>query len=156
MQYARIKEYKKDPHTGDIILIASPTDETGKPIYVTPEGGENIQVRLSQDGLQKLIREELPTEEKRIQEVLDKIHEIRIKRSLNLDAIDKAIETLTTNADTAFDGCQNKTDISKVRSMFLTKIALMSQKRFITKFAIQEESELSLQLAKLRQSTQSE
>jgi len=156
MYQARIKSYSKDKSTKEIILIAYPIDEQGKPINVTPEGGEEIHIRLSQEGLQKLIREELPTEEKRIQEILDKIHEIRLKCALNLEAINTEVEAIKNGADAAFNACQNKNDVFKVRGLYLTKIGLITQKRHLSRLAIQEESELSLQLAKLRQGTQSD
>jgi hypothetical protein len=163
MQYARIKSYRKDPNTNDIILISILTDEQGKPILDnSPANPSNIgteqeiDVRLSQDGLQKLIREELPTEDKRIQEVLDKIHSIRTKCALNLETIAKEIEAINDESKKEFDKCVNKNDILKTRSLYLTKISLITQKRHLSRLAIQEESELGLQLAKLRKPSQSE
>lgn len=144
MQQARIDKYLKDSSTGDIVLHAYLTDELGKPI----EG--EITVRLSQDALQKLIREELPTEENRIQELLDKIHKIRTERLLNIENIDKRIEELNTSAGTAFDNCVDKVDVLRMMAKFRTQISLITQKRHISKFGVQEESELGLQLAKLR------
>jgi hypothetical protein len=156
MQYARISSYRKDSNTKDIILVGNVTDEQGKPIIDTSGTGmASIEIRLSQEGLQKLIREELPTEDKRIQEILDKIHEIRMKCALNLEAINTELEDIKKGADAAFNACQNKNDVFKVRGLYLTKIGLVTQKRHLSRLAIQEESELSLQLAKLRQ-TQSE
>lgn len=157
MQYARINSYRKDPNTNDIILVSNITDENGKPIVDTGISDVGtIEIRLSQDGLQKLIREELPTEEKRIQEVLDKIHAIRTKCALNLESIDKEIESINDEAKKEFDKCMNKNDILKTRSLYLTKISLITQKRHLSRLAIQEESELGLQLAKLRKPSQSE
>lgn len=152
MQFARIKGYTKDPSTGDIVLVAYPIDEEGKPINTTPEGGEEMTIRLSQDALQKLIREEMPTEEKRIQELLDKIHKIRTERVLNVVKIDERIEKLHDDANADFDKCKTKLEIMKVSASYRFQISLLTQKRHVARFSIQEESGLSLQLAKLRAS----
>lgn len=144
-QFARTDSYKKDETTKDIILHANITDEIGKPI-----GGE-IEVRLSQDALQKLIREEVPpTEETRIQGLLDKIHKIRTERVLNVEKIDKRIEELHDNVDKDFQACINKIEVMKVYNSYKIQISLLTQKRHLARFSIQEESDLSLQLAKLR------
>jgi hypothetical protein len=164
MYQARIKSYSKDESTKELILLAYLIDEHGKPLdplAMSSDGSGEIRetevsVRLSLEGLQKLIREELPTEEKRIQEILDKIHEIRLKCALNLEAINTEVEAIKDGADAAFNACQNKNDVFKVRGLYLTKIGLITQKRHLSRLAIQEESELSLQLAKLRQGTQSD
>ena len=149
-QFARTDSYKKDPTTHDIILHANITDEMGKPI-----GGE-IEVRLSQDALQKLIREEVPqTEETRIQELLDKIHKIRTERVLSVEKIDKRIEELHDGVTNAFKACLDKIDVMKIHNSYKIEIALLTQKRHIARFSIQEESDLSLQLAKLRAKTDS-
>jgi hypothetical protein len=146
-QFARIDRYVKDEATKDIILHANITDEMGKPI-----GGE-VEVSLSKDALQKLIREEMPTEDKRIQELLDKIHGIRTERVLSVEKIDGRIEELHKNVSDAFNACKDKLDIMKVHNSYKIEIALLTQKRHIARFSIQEESDLSLQLAKLRAKT---
>lgn len=92
----------------------------------------------------------MPTEEQRIQEVLDLIHKIRKDRSLNIEEIDKEIESLKDQAKKDFDSCAKIIDVKKVEGRFKTQISLLAQKRFITKFGAQEESELGLKLAKLR------
>lgn len=152
MHTARVKGYTKDPSTGDIILVAYPTDEEGKPINITPEGGENWTISLSQDALQKLIREEMPTEEKIIQELLDKIHGIRTERVLNVLKIDERIEDLQKKANIDFAACKNKFEVMKTAGAYRFQISLLTQKRHVARFSIQEESELSLRLAKLRAS----
>lgn len=150
MQFARIKAYKKDPNTSDIILIANLTDTDGKPMMV--EGNQNdVEIRFSQDGLQKLIREELPTEEKRTQELLDKIHKIRTDRVMTVEAIDKQINEIMKDAKDDFNQCQDKLDIAKTMNIYKVKQLCMSQKRLLSKFAMHEESELSMQLTKLKQ-----
>lgn len=156
MQSARVKGYTKDPSTGDIILVAFPTDEEGKPINITPEGGENIQIRFSQDALQKLIVEEMPTEEKRIQELLDRIHKIRTERVLNVVKIDERIEKLTKDADAEFKACSTKLEVMRLAGAYRFQISLLTQKRHLARFSIQEESDLSLQLAKIRAKANSE
>ena len=46
LQFARIKAYKKDQNTGDIILIANTTDTDGKPLMA--EGDINdVEIRFS-------------------------------------------------------------------------------------------------------------
>lgn len=154
MQFARIKAYRKDPNTGDIILVANVTDEDGKPIVDTSGTGmADIDIRFSQDSLQKLIREELPTEEKRIQEVLDKIHQLRVKRGLFVEDIDKQVQKLIDDCENDFNGCNDKIEIAKMSAIYRTKLAAFGAKRLLAKYAMHEESELSLQLTKLRQST---
>jgi hypothetical protein len=154
LQFAKIKAYKKDPNTNDIILIANITDTDGKPLLA--EGDLNdVEIRFSQEGLQKLIREELPTEEKRIQELLDKIHKIRTDRVMTVEKIDGEIEKIMKDAKNDFNGCQNKLDIAKTMNIYKVKQLCMSQKRLLSKFAMHEESELSMQLTKLRQSNSS-
>jgi len=151
MQYSRIKAYKKDPNTGDIILIANLTDVDGKPMIV--EGDANdVQIRFSQEGLQKLIREELPTEEKRIQELLDKIHKIRTDRVMTVEKIDGEIEEMMKDAKTDFTNCADKLEIAKTMNIYKIKMLGLGQKRLLSKFAMHEESELSYQLTKIRQS----
>jgi hypothetical protein len=53
-------------------------------------------------------------------------------------------------AEKKFDACKTGTDVKKVEAMFRAKLAVLTQKRYLAKFSIQEESELSLQLAKLQ------
>lgn len=152
LQFARIKAYKKDQNTGDIILIANTTDTDGKPLMA--EGDINdVEIRFSQEGLQKLIREELPTEEKRVQEVLDKIHKIRTDRVMTVEKIDKEIQKLMDDAKTDFDACKDKMDIAKTMNIYKVRLLGLGQKRLLSKFAMHEESELSYQLTKLKQST---
>ena len=154
LQFAKIKAYKKDPNTEDIVLIANITDLDGKPLLV--EGNQNdVEIRFSQDGLQKLIREELPTEEKRIQEILDKIHKLRLDRVLNIESIDKGIEKIRDEAVNDFTGCSDKLDIAKMSAIYRVKLLALAQKRLLSKSAMHEESELSYQLTKLRQSNSS-
>jgi hypothetical protein len=152
MQFARIKGYKKDLNTGDIILIANVTDTDGKPLIDTSGTGmADIEIRFSQEGLQKLIREELPTEEQRMQEILDKIHQIRVNRVLNIEKMDDAIEEIKKNAEKDFTNCNDKIEIMRMSAIYRVKLLASAQKRLLSKFSMQEESELSLQLTKLRQ-----
>jgi hypothetical protein len=152
MNYARIKAYRKDPNTGDIILIANLIDADGKPIIV--EGDANdVDIRFSQEGLQKLIREELPTEEKRIQDLLDKIHKIRTDRVMTVEKIDSEIEEMMKDAKDDFTNCADKLEIAKVMNIYKIKMLGLGQKRLLSKFAMHEESELSYQLTKIRQSS---
>ena len=150
MQFAHIKAYKKDPNTDDIILIANLTDADGKPMLANDDSFD-VEIRFSQEGLQKLIREELPTEEKRIQELLDKVHKIRTDRILSVEKIDGEIQKVMDDAKKDFVACQSKIDVSKTSAAFRVRLAALGQKRLLSKFSIQEESELSLQLTKLRQ-----
>lgn len=154
LQFARIKAYRKDPNTSDIILVANLTDVDGKPA-ITEGDVNDVEIRFSQDGLQKLIREELPTEEKKIQELLDKIHKLRQNRILSVEKIDDEIQKIMNDSKSDFDSCHDKIDIMKVSSIYRVKLLGLGQKRLLSKFAIHEESELSLQLTKLRQSSQS-
>jgi hypothetical protein len=143
---ARADSYKKDESTKDIILHAFPIDEQGKPILE----GKDIEVRLSQDAIQKLIREEIPTEEKRIQELLDQIHEIKKNRLKELGTMDERIKELQKDAESKIGGATDKLEVMRYKVLFQTYTQLLSQRRFVAKFTIQEESELSLELAKLR------
>lgn len=146
MLTARIKEYRKDPTTSDTVLIANITDADGKPTE------ETVEIHLSQEGFQKLIREALPTEEQRIQEALDKIHNLRMTRILSVDKIDAGIEKLMKDAHDDFTNCHDKVEIERTNSIYRVKLLALGQKRLLSKFAMHEESELSLQLTKLRQS----
>jgi hypothetical protein len=145
MLTARIKEYKKDPTTSDTVLIANITDADGKPTE------ETVEIHLSQEGFQKLIREALPTEEQRIQEALDKIHKLRMTRVLSVEKIDEGIETLMKECHDEFTNCIDKVEIERTNSIYRVKLLALGQKRLLSKFAMHEESELSLQLTKLRQ-----
>ena len=142
---ARIKEYKKDPTTSDTVLIANITDVDGKPTE------ETVEIHLSQEGFQKFIREALPTEEQRIQEALDKIHKLRMTRVLSVEKIDEGIETLMKECHDEFTNCTDKVEIERTNSIYRVKLLALGQKRLLSKFAMHEESELSLQLTKLRQ-----
>lgn len=143
---ARIKEYRKDPNTSDTVLIANITDVDGKPTE------ETVEIHLSQEGFQKLIREALPTEEQRIQEALDRIHQLRMNRILSVEKIDDAIEKLMKSARDDFTNCKGKVEIERTNSIYRVTLLALGQKRLLSKFAMHEESELSLQLTKLRQS----
>jgi len=151
MNYARIKAYSKDPNTEDIILIANLIDVDGKPLIA--EGDQyDVHIRFSQDGLHKLIREELPTEEKSIQELIDKIHKIRTDRIMTVSKIDDEIQKVMDDSKTDFDACQDKLDIAKTMNIYKFKLLGLGQKRLLSKFAMHEESELKLQLAMLKKS----
>jgi hypothetical protein len=144
MQHARIDGYKRDPATKDVVLHAIMTDETGKPI----EG--EVEVRLSQDAMDKLFKEQTPTEEVRIQELLNRIHKDRLDRILNVEKIDDRIEELTKSVEDDFKNCTDKLEVMKMQNAYRVRMALLTQKRHLSRFSIQEESDLSLQLAKIR------
>jgi len=146
MLTARIKEYQKDPNTSDTILIAYITDADGKPTE------ETVEIHLSHEGFQKLIREALPTEEQRIQELLDKIHTLRMNRILTVEKIDDGIEKVMKDSHDDFINCTDKVETERMSAIYRVKLAALAQKRLLAKFAMHEESELSLQLTKLRQS----
>jgi hypothetical protein len=155
MQYARVKGYRKDPTTNDIILMADAIDEQGKPILTSNNGviaDYNVEMRLNQDDLQKLIHSELPTEEKRIQDLLDRIHQSRLNRVLTIEKMDDALEDIKKNVAKDFNGCTGKMDVIKMSATYRTLLLASAQKRLLSKFSMQEESELSLQLTKIRQS----
>jgi len=145
MLTARIKEYRKDPTTSDTVLIANMTDVDGKPTE------ETVEIHLSQEGFQKLIREALPTEEQRIQEALDRIHHLRMTRILSVEKIDDGIEKLMKESHDDFTNCHDKIEVMSVSAIYRVKLLALGQKRLLSKFAMHEESELSLQLTKLRQ-----
>jgi hypothetical protein len=105
---------------------------------------------LSEDYVLRLVREFLPDEKKRQQELLDKMHGIRKTRGLSVEKIDKMLTDLMDEAEKKFDACKTGTDVKKTEAMFRAKLAVLTQKRYLAKFSIQEESELSLQLAKLQ------
>ena len=150
MQFARIKGYMKAKDSGDILLIAVLTDTDGKPMLAEDDRND-IEIRFLAESLQKLIREELPSEEKRIQELLDKIHKIRTDRILSVQKIDEEIQKVMDDAKKDFVACQSKIDVSKTSALFRVRLAALGQKRLLSKFSIQEESELSLQLTKIKQ-----
>lgn len=114
--------------------------------------GTFIELRMTQDSATEFVRKMLPSEEQKIQELLDKIHKIRESRGLFVEEIDKGLSQVSKDADKDFKACQNKVDISKTDAAFRAKLAVLTQKRYLAKFSIQEESELSLLLAKLRHS----
>lgn len=145
MLKARIREYKKDQTTNDTVLIANITDADGKPTE------ETVEIHLSYEGFQKLIREALPTEEQRIQEALDRIHQLRMNRILSVEKIDDGIEKVMKDAHSDFTNCTDKIEIMRVSAIYRVKLLALGQKRLLSKFAMHEESELSLQLTKLRQ-----
>jgi hypothetical protein len=136
---AKLVSYVKNPATNEVILRGMNND-TGKPIEMT----------LSDDFVQQLIRELLPDEKKRQQELLDKMHSIRKTRGLSVEKIDALLSKLSEEAEKEFRACKTGTDVKKTEGMFRAKLAVLTQKRYLAKFSIQEESELSLQLAKLQ------
>jgi hypothetical protein len=145
MQTARIKEYRKDSTTGDTILVANMTDADGKPTE------ETVEIHLSHEGFQKLIREALPTEEQRIQECFDKIHELRMNRILSVEKIDTEIQKVMDESKKDFLNCHDKNEIAQMSGVYRVKLLALGQKRLLSKFAMHEESELSMQLTKMRQ-----
>jgi hypothetical protein len=142
---ARVKEYRKDPNTSDTILIALITDADGKPTE------ETVEIHLSQEGFQKLIREALPVEEQRIQEALDKIHAIRMARILTVEKIDDAINQVMDDSKNDFTNCGDKEELAKMSAIYRVKLLALGQKRLLAKFAMHEESELVYQITKIRQ-----
>lgn len=144
-QIARVKEYRKDPNTSDTVLIALITDADGKPTE------ETVEIHLSQEGFQKLIREALPTEEQRIQEALDKIHEIRMARILTVEKIDTAINQVMDDSKKDFMACADKEELAQQNAIYKVKLLALGQKRLLAKFAMHEESELVYQITKIRQ-----
>jgi hypothetical protein len=151
MQFARIKTYRKDLNTGDLILIGNITDADGKPIFVESDIND-IEIHFSQEGIQKLLRDQLPTEEHRIQEILDKIHHLRVKRGLFVEEIDEETEKVVKDAETDFKNCHDKIELAQMNGIYRVKLKALGEKRLLAKYAMHEESELSLQLTKLRQS----
>jgi hypothetical protein len=114
--------------------------------------GTPVEMWMSEEALEKFVRSMLSSEEGKIQELLDKIHKIRASRGLFVEEIDKGLTALAKEADDNFDKCETKIDIAKVLNAYKAKLAVLTQKRYLAKFSIQEESELSLLLAKLRHS----
>jgi|GEM_PF-6196596 IS4 transposase len=149
MQFAHIKAYRKDANTKDIILVANLTDADGKPLIATDDTND-IEIHFSQEGLQKLIREELPSDEKRIQELLDRIHKARTDRVLSVEKIDDEIQKIMDDAKKDFDACQDKLDIAKVSAIYRVRQKALGDRRLLSKFAMHEESELRLYLAMLK------
>ena len=136
---AQLVDYYKNPATNEVILKGM-NDDTGKPIIMT----------MSDGFIQQLIRKLLPDEKQRQQDLLDRMHNIRKTRGLSVENIDKMLTKLMDEAEQKFNACKTGTDVKKVEAMFRAKLAVLTQKRYLAKFSIQEESELSLQLAKLQ------
>jgi len=133
-----------------IDFVKNPAIQTVTLKGIIKDSGKPIELILSDDYVQRLVRELLPDERKRQQELLDKMHGIRKTRGLSVEAIDKQLTALMQEAEKRFDACKTGTDVKKVEGMFRAKLAVLTQKRYLAKFSIQEESELSLQLAKLQ------
>jgi len=136
---AKLLSYLKNPATNEVVFRGMNND-TGKPIEMT----------LSEEFVQQLVRELLPEEKRRQQELLDKMYGIRKTRGLSVEIIDKLLSKLMDECEKKFDACKTGTDVKKVEAMFRAKLSVLTQKRYLSKFSIQEESELSLQLAKLQ------
>lgn len=138
VEEGKIETFVRDP-AREIVLFRGRT-VAGKP----------VEMAMSFEMLEKFVLTILPKEEARIQELLDKIHKIRESRGLFVEEIDKGLTQVSKDADKDFKACTNKVDISKTDAAFRAKLAVLTQKRYLAKFSIQEESELSLLLAKLR------
>jgi len=138
-----------DKESGDVVIrgIIQDVDET-----YHKDTGKGIEIIISNEEVQKLIREALPTEEQHMQALLDKIHKIRVDRVLSVEDIDKRLTNLLGDVKTEFDKAKTQTEIKRCEASFRVRLAIITQKRHIAKFSIQEESELSLALAKLRRS----
>lgn len=138
---AYVAEFIKNPVTLEVTLRGTNND-TGKP----------VEIHLTDDFIQKLIRELLPKEAQRRQVLLDKMHNIRETRGLSVEKIDKQLSDLITDSQPKFDGCKTGTDVKRVEAMVRATLSVLTQKRYLAKFSMHEESELSLQLAKLEHS----
>ena len=117
---------------------------------ILQDKGEGVQINIPPEKVQELIRKALPDQEQQLQTLLDKIHKIRLDRVLFVNEIDKALEGLASEVKKEFDKCQSGTDVKRVEASFRVRLAIITQRRHVAKFSIQEESELSLQVAKLR------
>lgn len=132
-------EYFRNPATLEVVLKGINND-TGKPVLI----------HLDDVFAQKLIRELMPREDKRMQVLLDRMHKIRETRGLAVEKLDKDLTDLMASAKSEFMNCKTGTDVKKVEAYIRASLAVINQKRYLAKFSIHEESELSLQLAKLQ------
>jgi len=139
-EVGRVESFTRNPALEEIFL-------RGK-----LQSGAPVEVAMSFEMLAEFLKVVLPPEELKIQELLDKIHKIRESRGLFVEEIDDGLTELAKDADAKFQKCENKVDVAKVSNAFRAKLTVLTQKRYLAKFSIQEESELSLLLAKLNHS----
>lgn len=132
------------------------TIENEKVFLTATFNGQDIRIEVADDIVKQLIVDSPPTEEKKIRELIDKIHEIRKGRVLELEAIDKADEALSKENDDAIkalQGCTGRNDVQKWTAIVKAlgnKKQLLSEKRYLVKLSYQLEGELSLQLRQMQ------
>ena len=140
---AYVAEFIKNPVTQEVLLRGR-----------NNESGKAVSIYIPDEIVQKLIRELMPVEEKRMQVLLDRMHTIRETRGLAVEKLDKELVEMMKGVEKKFDACKTGTDVKKIEAFVRAQLAVINQRRFLAKFSMHEESELGLQLAKLRHSAE--
>jgi hypothetical protein len=132
------------------------TIENGKAILTATLDGKDIQIEIADDIVKQLIVDSPPTEEKKIRGLIDKIHEVRKNRILEMEEIDKADVSISKENDdaiTALKTATGKNDVAKWTAIIKAlgnKKQLLTERRHLIRLSYQQEGELSLQLRQLQ------
>jgi hypothetical protein len=130
---------KKDEKTNSYILLVSIEGQTNP-----------IEIVMTKDFVDQIIANEVPNEEKSLNEALKKIQQIRMERVLYIEKIDKELANLVQEAEQKLSSAQDKIEVFKYASLMKTKLSIITQRRHLSKLAAHEEAELRVKLLKLQ------
>jgi len=132
-------------------------DEANKKFVILVQlDSEQIEVEITGDSLKQMAMANVPTEEKRINELMDQIHDIIKKRLLTADKIAEDLAEFTKEANDIakqFDQAKSKIDTmicnGKLKVVDV-KRANIDKKRHLIKLLTLEEAALRLKLERLK------
>jgi len=126
-------------------------------LSVVDEEGNSFDVELPEQIYKEILIDGPPSEEKKMRELIDKIHGVRVNQALAFEELINQIKSLDSELQTAIAGLQQastKTEILKysaiVRAIGKRK-ALRQELRLLLRQLLQREGEYRAELARLEQ-----
>jgi len=124
-------------------------------LLVLSDDNREIEIKLPSSILKELLVEAPPTEEQRIRELLDKIHEIKKKRILDIARAEKLISENMSKEDDAQNALKTATTKKEILMWSTVLRSLAGERtcighlRHLIRLSYQEEGRLKAQLLKL-------
>lgn len=126
-------------------------------LSLVDEEGKTFDVELPEQIYKEILTDGPPSEEKKMRELIDKIHGVRVNQALAFEELINQIKSLDSELQTAIAGLQQastKTEILKysaiVRAIGKRK-ALRQELRLLLRQLLQREGEYRAELARLEQ-----